>query len=357
MKPILSAMLSVSGTKLTDAEKKILQDANPMGVSLFSWNIESQQQVKALTDSIREVVQRETVLIGVDQEGGRVCRFTPPQFRPYISQYSLATACKEEQEEIITKHGQLIADDLHKMNINLNYAPCVDVLFDETTLALKNRCFSSDEKTVALCGNVLLETYIKNGIIPCLKHAPGHGRASVDPHLNLPILKQSLKELEKDFYPFLQLASKAPMMMTAHIVLKEIDDKPVTQSFKVIQEIIREHIGFNGFLISDAIDMKALPGTLFEKAQTALSAGCDAICYCMGRESELQEVVSACSPLSDLALERFEKMIQILSNKKCLSNVDAAEKRYVELCSKTKSLACDYDSVEVLRHLDANKKL
>lgn len=355
MKPILATMLSISGTELTDAEKHLLEKANPMGITLFKRNICNKKQVKALVNSVKEVVGRENVLIAVDQEGGRVCRFAPPKWPEYISQYALGALKGREGEEITHLHGVLIAEELRKLGINWNYSPVLDVLYPDTTSALSSRIFSSDEKIVAARGKILLNAYLKNGICPCIKHMPGHGRAVVDPHLNLPILTQGLKDLEKDFYPFHAVASLAPAGMTAHIVIPEVDSRPVTQSKKAIKEIIRGRIGFQGFLISDAIDMKALSGTLTDRVQTSLDAGCDAVCYCFGIEEELYEVIRAARPLTDKALERFAKISEIIAQKPVKFDKKEMYVRYEKLAKKTQNLRTDYDAVEVLHKMKGQK--
>ncbi len=356
MKPILSTMLSIGGTQLSDNEKRLLEKANPMGITLFVRNIENKEQVRSLTDSIREVIGREDVLIAVDQEGGRVCRFMPPEFRKYVSQYALGSLKnKADREEMVCLHGLLIADELKQVGVNLNYAPCVDVRYETTASVLKSRCFSENERIVASCGAVLLDTYCQCGIVPCLKHVPGHGRAHVDPHLNLPVLPQSLKELEKDFYPFYALAEKTPMMMSAHICLPQIAPEPVTHSAVAIQEIVRSIIGFDGFLISDAIDMRALSGSLAEKTRRALDAGCDGVCYCLGKTDELNEVIDAARPLTDKGLERFAVLQKTLSVIPPKININSVYKKYQELATNTHSLSDDYDAVEVLNVLNQKK--
>ena len=232
MKQIASGMLSVSGCELTDEEKHLLEKANPLGITLFKRNIISKEQVRLLIDSIKQVIGREDVLIAVDQEGGRVCRFCPPEWMNYVSQYSLASLNEAESKEITKLHALLISKDLAELGVNWNYAPVLDIAYPDTTNALKSRIFSSDEKQVATLGRILINTYKQNGICPCVKHLPGHGGATVDPHLNLPVLSKDLQELEKDFYPFHALSQDAPAGMTAHIVIPEIDNKPVTQSKK-----------------------------------------------------------------------------------------------------------------------------
>ena len=355
MKSILATMLSVSGLELTDAEKHLLEYANPMGITLFKRNISNKKQVKALIQSVKEVIGREDVLVAVDQEGGRVCRFSPPKWCAYVSQYALGSLKGKEGEDLTRLHGELISADLKELGVNWNYAPVLDVSHSKTTVALASRIFSRNEKNVAKHGKILLDVYQKNGICPCVKHLPGHGRAIVDPHLNLPVLSESLKELEKDFYPFCMIGQDAPAGMTAHIVISEVDDRPVTQSSKAIREIIRGYIGFRGFLLSDAIDMKALGGTLTERTKTSLSAGCDAVCYCLGIEDELKEVIKAAKPLSDEALERFDKIREIIARKMPKIDRGGLYDSYEKLAQKTKELSTDYDAVEILHKMKGQK--
>ena len=356
MKPILAAMLSISGPVLTDFEKKLMEQANPMGVTLFKRNVLDKEQVKKLTKSIKECIGRDNVLIAADQEGGRVRRFSEPNWPFYASQYALGSLKGTEGKELTELHGTLIAANLRELGVNWNYAPVLDVAYPDTTNALGNRIFSSDEHEVAERGCILLDAYMKNGICPCVKHLPGHGRAVVDPHLNLPILSQSLKDLEKDFYPFHVVGRQAPAGMTAHIVISAVDDKPVTQSKKAIREIIRGRIGFKGFLISDAIDMKALGGSLSERTKTSLDAGCDAICYCLGDPNELAEVVKAARPLTDKAMERFNRIEKIIHKRAPKVNEQSGYCRYLELVAKTENRPSDYDAVEVLNLMRANKR-
>lgn len=355
MKPILAAMLSVSGLELTNAEKHLLEKANPMGLTLFKRNVQSKKQVKALIRSIKEVIGRDDVLIAVDQEGGRVCRFAPPKWPRYVSQYSLGSLSGKQGDELTRLHSALIASDLKELGVNWNYAPVMDVLYPDTTNALGNRIFSSNEKLVAKRGKILLDVYQENGVCPCVKHLPGHGRAVVDPHLNLPILSQSLKELEKDFYPFRAVGQDAPAGMTAHIVISAVDDKPVTQSKKAIQEIIRGRIGFKGFLLSDAIDMKALKGTITERVQTTLKAGCDAVCYCSAIEDELKEVIKSAKPLTDEAMERLVQIQQIIRKKPLKTDRAKMLQEYIKLAQQTEEAPADYDAVEVLHKMRVQK--
>lgn len=347
-KPILAAMLSIEGKKLNEREKQLLSKSNPLGITLFSRNIGSKEEIKSLIKEIKSVIARDDVLIAVDQEGGRIRRLAEPDFRTYTSQSVIGSLAPKQASLASKLHAYLISQDLREVGINWNYAPTLDVSFPETTTALKNRCFSNDEKIVAKLGRIMIEEYIEQGICPCIKHMPGHGRAIVDPHLNLPRLDLSLKELEKDFFSFQQVAKIAPAGMTAHIVIEEIDNKlPVTQSKKCIDKLIRGIIGFDGLLISDAIDMKALKGTIKEKVQTSLNAGCDVICYCLGMADELEEVIGSTSMMSDKAMQRFLNICDIIKK----SNLEILEQNYKLLTGKAERYNDNYDATEVLNKM------
>ncbi|MFV0627446.1 MAG: glycoside hydrolase family 3 N-terminal domain-containing protein [Alphaproteobacteria bacterium] len=347
MKPILSAILSVQGFSLSDAEKKLFSKHNPYGINLFSRNIENKEQIKNLIQEIKETVERNDIIIALDQEGGRVRRLAEPEFRSYVPQHILGV----EDEKYSKLHAHLISADFKELGINMNYAPVLDLSYPETTLAIKSRCLSSDEKKVAKYGQVMVEEYISCGICPCLKHIPGHGQVKSDPHLGLPIIKASRKEMQKDFFPFKSL-NGAPAAMTAHILLEEIDSKhPITQSKKAIDEIIRGEIGFDGLLISDAIDMKALAGGVAEKFQTSIQAGCDVVCYAMGKEKELFDICEQTLYLNDKSLERAEKISHIISKKMDFSKLHAYEKEYQKISLNTEIYHDNYDATEVLNLL------
>ncbi|MBR5130213.1 MAG: glycoside hydrolase family 3 protein [Alphaproteobacteria bacterium] len=349
MKPILSAMLSVSGLTLTDNEKYMLEESNPIGVTIFKRNISNWDQVAALTQSIKTVIGRDNVLIAVDQEGGCTSRFEPPLTdRIFVSQYSIGSLSLDECKRMAELQAQLISQDLLRAGVNLNYSPCLDIRYDITAPVLRNRCFSEDKHIVAECGKIMIETYKGNGIIPCMKHLPGHGRVVVDPHFLLPALNETVDELADDFYPFQQNATICPMGMTAHILIPNVDEKwPVTQSKKGIQQLIRDKIGYDGFLISDGIEMRALNGSLYENTKYALEAGCDAVCFCRGTETGMREVIDASHPLTDKAYERLERCFAVLRNTCQYTSTYSAQK-YEELRTKIKQSTGDYDAVEVL---------
>lgn len=352
-KTILAAMLSISGPQLSDEEKKLFERFNPIGVTLFAKNIESKSQLQKLTQEIREVFGRNDVLIAIDQEGGRVRRLREPEYRSYAAQIDLGRLEEkfgfETTLQTAHNHALLIAQDLRDCGINWNYAPCLDICYPETSDVLKSRCFGSDEKKVALLGKEMIEAYTQSGICPCIKHMPGHGRASVDPHLHLPIIENSIDELEKDFYPF-WFNRQAPAGMTAHIVLKDIDDAhPVTQSKIAIDKIIRGKIGFDGFLISDSINMNALKGNVVDRALACFEAGCDAVCYCFGSPQETAYLCENCPVLTDKSLIRLAKIKNLLKNEPMIVDLKKLEKDYLQVCGAIEKYDDKYDATETLR--------
>lgn len=358
-KPFSAALISIGGFSLTDEEKRIISQYQPLGVTLFLRNISTKKQVAELSKQIREVAQRNDIIIAVDQEGGRVRRLTEPEFRPYASQYVLGRLEQElgaQKANIAARdHALLISHDLKDCGINLNYAPVMDLAFEETAAVLKSRCFGNDEKQAARLGKILLDTYIQNGICPCIKHMPGHGRITVDPHLGLPFLTQSLKDLEKDFYPFKAL-NFSPAGMTAHVVIPEIDDKnPITLSTNGIKELIRNIIGFDGLLISDSINMRALKGNLGEITIKCIAAGCDCVCYCDGIAAEAADVCQNAGFMSDKSMIRFEKIQNLFNNKPNMVNLDTVAAEYEALTGQVEKYRDDYDATEVLNKMKQYK--
>ena len=354
--PIFPGMLSVAAAALSDEEKHLLEKINPVGVSLFARNISSPQQLCRLTREIKETIGRPDVLIAVDQEGGRVRRLTEPYFPSYAGQQTLGRLYTEISAETARRaaslQAALIAADLHRCGINLNYAPVLDLLHPETAAVLASRCFSDNPQITAELGTVMAQKYLDEGIIPCIKHFPGHGRAQTDPHLGLPRIEASLNELETDFFPFRQL-HRLPCGMTAHIILSVIDaQRPVTQSPDAIKTLIRGLIGFDGFLISDALDMHALKGSLVEKTQTALRAGCDCICYCGGKTKDLYDLSQISLSLSDEALARLEKLSSVLNAAPRPAPAPETAAEYNRLVGQIAPYRETYDATEVLNQMN-----
>jgi beta-N-acetylhexosaminidase len=342
MKPVSAAFVCIKGTELSTAEADFLHKFNPVGLTIFKRNIDNPSQLRKLTDDIRNAVGREDFLIAVDQEGGPVRRMRPPYWHNYIAQQQIATLPTKEAERLIYLQALLIANDLHNAGINVNFAPVADTFHDSTSYILKPRCFSDNPHITAEYAKILSETYMDNGICPCIKHLPGHGLAQTDPHIGLAKINETLDELKKDWEPFSLLSKTVPIGMTAHIIVSEIDTKPITQSSKGIQ-IIREDIGFTGLLLTDAIEMKSLKGPLETKVKLSLEAGCDVVCFCSGHNQnnpfiveENTAVLTAAGYLSDKSMERLNLATQIIKNKTHQKeNIENLKKEYDELVQKT----------------------
>ena len=350
-KPILAALLSCRGYQLTDFEKNIFNNSNPLGITLFARNIQNKQQLRILIKEIKETIGRDDVLIAIDQEGGRVRRLKEPEFISYSSQTNIGNLPSNTAKSAAKLHAELISSDLRELDINVNFAPVLDICYPQTTEALRSRCFSSDVSIISSLGQITIETYKKYGILPCIKHMPGHGLASMDPHLGLPVINISEQQLQTEIFPF-KNCNSAPLGMTAHILLPSIDaNNPLTQSAIGIKTLIREQIGFQGLLISDSIDMKALKGNIIDKTNLSIQAGCDCICYCMAKENELTDLAENCPKLSDAALERLDNAIQILHNAKRVSRVQTKAHKYKTLIGNTLPYKETYDATEVLHQL------
>ena len=345
MKPILPAFLSCQGPRLEDKEKRLFERYNPLGVCLFAHgceNVKNKEQLKALVKDIQEAVGRKDVLIAVDQEGGRVRRLLEPEFTPVTAQQNLTTS------EQAREHAYLVSSDFKSCGINVNFAPVLDTLYPQTSAVLHGRCF---DKYIARLGRSMVNEYIKNGVCPCIKHLPGHGRAEVDPHLNLPIIHADLHKLEKDFAPFKAL-NNAPMGMLAHIVLTAVDkNNAATISAKVIKDIVRGEIGFGGLLVSDAIVMKSLQGSITEKARRSVAAGCDVICLGNAGFGANEELCRSKIYLTDEATERLDKVRKIVEKTMNFSKYEYVKNKYCTSLKNIISYDYQYDATEVLKRL------
>ena len=351
----LAAMLSCSGLELTGNERRLFERCNPLGVTLFSRNIDNKEQVTNLIASIKKAIGRDNVIIAVDQEGGRVRRLLPPHFRAYTSTGKIYQITDEKKRRrAFELHAQLISQELREVGFNLNYAPVLDIPIGEMTEALAGRTCGDTVKDVCRYGKVLADTYMKSAICPCIKHIPGHGRAKVDPHLELPVVDAKLSEIIKtDIVPFKHL-SEAPMAMTAHIVIEDLCDKPVTISRKGIN-FIRNKVGFDGFLVSDAINMKALKGSVGVKTRSCLEAGCDAVLYCFGKYEEMVEVIKYANPLSEESMQRLNKVNTVINRKVYKEDIKELEKEYYEIIGSVDDYFNDYDSTEILYRMKEAK--
>lgn len=314
MKPVI---FGVSAPSLTDDERAFFKEANPLGFILFKRNCIDRVQMRSLTDSLREVTGREDVPILIDQEGGRVSRMVPPvwpDFPAGAAFNALYDKAPISAIEAARHNYHALALMLHEVGVNVNAAPLLDVSQPETTVAIGDRAFGHDPMQVAALGRAALEGLQRGGVVGIVKHIPGHGRALVDSHLELPRVSADADALSHDIEPF-QALNHAPMAMTCHLMFEAWDKVlPATLSPTIISNIIRERIGFDGLLMTDDIDMKALSGTPGEKATQALEAGCDVVLDCWARMDEMVEIVNLIPDASAACEERLARAMATIAN-------------------------------------------
>jgi beta-N-acetylhexosaminidase len=298
-----------SGPALTPDEAGFVERASPWGLILFSRNVEDPDQIRALIGEFRSAVGWPAPVL-VDQEGGRVQRLGPPHWRSYppAARFGALHAIDEEAGvEAARLNARLIGQDLARLGMTIDCAPLLDLRLSETHAVIGDRAFHSDPRRVAALGRAACEGLLAAGIVPVVKHIPGHGRARADSHLELPLVEADADTLRaEDFAPFRQL-SDMPLAMTAHIVYKAFDpDRPATLSADIIGEVIRGEIGFDGLLMSDDLCMGALTGTMRQRADALFAAGCDLALHCNGRLDEMAAVAEAAPLLAGRAARRAE---------------------------------------------------
>ncbi|MEH6757505.1 MAG: beta-N-acetylhexosaminidase [Parasphingorhabdus sp.] len=312
MKPVVFGM---SGLCLTADEKAFFKDSEPAGYIIFGRNVESKAQLRALTDELRTLHGRDDVAILIDQEGGRVARMQEPVWPKFPAGevfdklYNIAPATAIEAARL---NAQAIAESLREVGITVNCLPLLDVRQPDTVDAIGNRAMGSEPMQVAALGRAVIDGQTRGGAVSIVKHMPGHGRAVVDSHMELPKVTASAEELEIDIAPFRALSS-APMGMTAHIVYDAWDaERCASLSPTVIQDIIRGAIGFDGLLFSDDLDMKALKGEVPERARDVVAAGCDIALNCWGRMDEMVGIADLLGEISDISRTRLDRAMASL---------------------------------------------
>jgi beta-N-acetylhexosaminidase len=299
-----AVILGCAGEALRREERRFFADADPAGFILFRRNCASPDQVRRLVDALRDSIGRADAPVLIDQEGGRVARLRPPHWRGYPAAAQLA-ALPGRAVEAARLGARLIADDLAKLGITVDCMPVVDLPAPGADPVIGDRAYGCEPDRVAELARSVCEGLIEGGVLPVLKHIPGHGRAAVDSHHACPVVAAGHEELRRrDFAPFRSLRAM-PWAMTAHIVYSAFDRDPATLSRRVISGIIRGEIGFDGVLISDDLSMGALGGSLGERTRRALAAGCDLVLHCNGRLEEMEEVVAASTPITDEASARL----------------------------------------------------
>ena len=306
------AIFGCSGPELTADERAFFREADPAGYILFKRNCETPEQLRRLTDSLREIHGREHLLVSIDQEGDRVARLGPPEWRKwpaparFAELYEIAPASAIEAMRL---NSEAMATELAKAGVTVDFhAPC-DVARPETDDVIGDRALGTEPMQVAALGRAILDGMAAGGVVGCLKHMPGHGRATCDSHKALPRVDAGDAELAADIAPFASLAERAAIGMTAHIVFTEWDaDRPATQSAWVVENIIRQRIGFAGLLLTDDIDMQALDGTIAERSRRALAAGCDIVLNCWARMEDQQAIADLGKTMSDQSARRLERV-------------------------------------------------
>ncbi|WP_297773991.1 beta-N-acetylhexosaminidase [uncultured Roseovarius sp.] len=302
-----ATILDAEGLRLTREEKAFFRDARPFGFILFARNIDAPDQVRALCAEMREAAGHNA-MITIDQEGGRVQRLRAPQWRDWPAPLDQAGQAGARATDAMYLRYRIIASELHALGIDSNCAPLVDVAGPETHAFLRNRCFGDEPQTVARLGRAVADGLLDGGVLPVIKHIPGHGRAKADSHHDLPVVTASREMLnDADFVPFKEL-NDLPMAMTAHLVYSTIDPEPATLSPPIL-EVIRGDIGFDGLIMTDDISMKALQGGLADLSRRALDAGCDVILHCNGALSERQSVAEAAGEMTEAAQIRAERVL------------------------------------------------
>jgi len=302
-----AAIYGCEGTSLTDAEKRFFAEVRPWGFIVFARNIDTPEQVKRLVGELRTAAGHDAPVL-IDQEGGRVARLRPPHWRAYPAGRrfgDLYARSKEQGLEAARLGACLIAAELHALGINVDCLPVLDVPVPGAHDVIGDRAYGLTPDPVIALGRAAAEGLLAGGVLPVIKHIPGHGRAGVDSHLSLPVVDSDLATLRQtDFAPFKALADM-PLAMTAHVVYAALDaEAPATTSAKVISEVIRQEIGFDGFLMSDDLSMQALAGTLAERARASLAAGCDIVLHCNGKMDEMLAIASEVPTLSGKSLAR-----------------------------------------------------
>lgn len=303
-------MFGVCGKQLNAMERISFRSADPFGFILFTRNCESPDQVKGLIFELKQAVGRDDVPIAIDQEGGRVSRLQPPHWVKYPSARTFGLMYERDPDwgmEAIRLYTRLVAYELAQLGITINCAPVVDLFNSEGSAALGDRAFSSSPETVAALARVQIETFLANGILPVIKHFPGHGGLNADPHNVSATIETPLAVLAgQDFVPF-ELLKDAPLGMNSHAVFMALDpDAPASLSRVVHEGVIRGKLGFDGLLFSDDLAMKGVKGLPEELALAALRAGNDVILYCNGEIAHAEAIAKELSPMGDASWARWE---------------------------------------------------
>lgn len=307
------AIFGLAGHMLTADERAFFRDADPAGYILFGRNVENRAQLRALTDELRALHGREQLLVSIDQEGGRVARMKPPEweaFPPGEAFAKLWQVAPASAIEAARANAEALGRDLAEVGVTVDYLPLLDVRQPGAHDVIGDRALGQEPMQVAALGRAVLDGLARAGVTGCVKHMPGHGRAGADSHKELPTVEASEAELETDIEPFRTLKD-APIGMTAHVRYTAWDaDRPGTLSPVVINEVIRGKIGFSGLLLTDDIDMEALDGSVPERSERAIAAGCDIVLNCWAKMDDMVGIAERLPAISDAAHSRLERALK-----------------------------------------------
>lgn len=295
-----AAIVGCAGERLTEQEKRLYREMQPFGFILFGRNLREAGQIRALCDEMRAAAGFDAPVF-IDQEGGRVQRLRPPLAREFAP--PLGEAGKGARAFYL--RGRIIAHELRTLGIDGNCAPLLDVARDETHAVLQNRCYGRDVATVVANGRAVADGLLAGGVLPVMKHIPGHGLGTLDSHKDLPRVSVAREALEAVDFATFRALNDLPLGMSAHLVFEEIDPRPATVS-PVMVAVIRDRIGFGGLLMTDDISMEALSGTVAERGAAALAAGCDLVLHCNGELAEVAQIWERCGTLSEAGQARAE---------------------------------------------------
>jgi beta-N-acetylhexosaminidase len=306
---MLPAILGLSGLALTDAERAFFRAADPAGFILFARNVADRAQLRALTDSLRDLLGRDPPIL-VDQEGGRIARLGPPDWPVFPAGARFAALYARAPMSAIEAaraNARALALMLGEVGINVDCLPVLDLPRADAHAVIGDRALGDDPMQVAALGRAVLEGFEAGGCIGVMKHCPGHGRARADSHTELPVVTASAEELETDIAPF-RACRTAPMAMSAHVLYPAWDaERPATLSPTIMSGVIRGRIGFDGLLMSDDIGMSALAGPLGARSRGAIAAGCDVVLACSGDRADNEAVAEALGEMSPAARERLDR--------------------------------------------------
>ena len=311
-------LFGCAGDRLSADEIAFFAEANPWGFILFARNIDTPDQLCRLTDDLRSAVGRDAV-ITIDQEGGRVERMTPPHWRHWLPPLDQVARNPEAASRSMYLRSRIIADELRRVGIDSNCSPCADVANAQTHPFLRNRCYGEDAQTVAMVARAVADGLLDGGVLPVLKHMPGHGRGTLDSHKELPRVAAKRADLDAADFAAMRALNDLPLGMSAHIVYEDIDPSGPATTSAVMTALIRDQIGFVGLLMTDDLSMQALEGDVRQRTRASLAAGMDMILHCNGEIFEMDVIAGQAGLFTDSAQKRAD---MALKRRKSADNVD-----------------------------------